>query len=80
MSNSFIYTDEHLSIRVKTKNAAQEHYNLLQGINLAIQYYISNPEKTPDVEGLLSLMNLQKTLLPTPMDLQTAYEADRNLG
>jgi hypothetical protein len=68
------YKSNSLSICLKTKNPAALHRSLLIGINEAIQHYVTNPEKSGNGQGLEALLELQKKLLPSEMELEKAYE------
>jgi hypothetical protein len=69
-----LYKSNSLLISLKTKNPAALHRSLLIGISEAIQHYVTNPEKCGNGQGLEALLEFQKNLLPSEMELEKAYE------
>lgn len=68
------HTAKSLEITIPTDTPAVFHQLLLSGINDAVQYYISHPDKKPATDGLMALMKLQQIILPTEMELEKAFD------
>lgn len=74
MVQPVLYYSDYLLLRIHTDNPAAIHELLMKGVNDAIQYYMTHPDKQSDSEGLLALLQLQKVLIPTQKKLEEAYQ------
>jgi hypothetical protein len=68
------HNSESLVITIHTTCPAATHRNLLRGITDALQYYVNSPDKNNDVQGLLTLLELQQILTPKEEELQKAFQ------
>jgi hypothetical protein len=68
------YESNSLVITIQTSSPAVTHHLLMRGINEAVQYFINHPEKRKAMDGLIALLELQKTMLPREEELEKAYD------